>query len=247
LVLPIAQTNLTSSPPSTVDGVFEAILSDIVAGTYPPASRLPAERDLARAVGASRASVREALRRLAAWGLVEPRRGSGVAIRPMREWSIEVLPAYLRGARPPSPERWIDDLLATRRALILAILERVADRIPARGLAAARAAARDALQARPPAIFAERDLQVIRAVIEAAGAMPAAWMLHRVAAVTVEIAGWIPGGLGPPDDYLSTQGAILDALESGDRRRALAGMKSHLERQDERLLAAVKDFARTRG
>lgn len=50
-------------------------------GQYPLQSRLPAETDLARQFGASRASVREALLALQFAGYVESRRGSGTVVR----------------------------------------------------------------------------------------------------------------------------------------------------------------------
>jgi len=53
----------------------------IDSGKIAPGDRLPAERDLAQALNVSRASLREAVRRLAAMGLVEIRWGQGVFIR----------------------------------------------------------------------------------------------------------------------------------------------------------------------
>lgn len=53
----------------------------IEAGRISPGDRLPSERELARALRVSRASLREALRRLAALGLVEIRWGQGVFVR----------------------------------------------------------------------------------------------------------------------------------------------------------------------
>ena len=50
-------------------------------GEYPPGSRLPAERDLARQLGVSRASVREAVIALEVIGLVDVRVGNGVLVR----------------------------------------------------------------------------------------------------------------------------------------------------------------------
>lgn len=102
----MSQAALTApeSAPTAADAVFDRILTDIVRGEYPPQSRLPAERELARTLGASRPTLREALRRLAEWSLVESRRGSGVIVRPEIEWSMEVLPAYLRfGAATRNP------------------------------------------------------------------------------------------------------------------------------------------------
>ncbi|HSD88506.1 MAG TPA: GntR family transcriptional regulator, partial [Kofleriaceae bacterium] len=59
---------------TAIDTIFEKLLSEIVGGNYPAGLRLPAERELARQMGASRPTLREALRRLGEWNLVEPRR-----------------------------------------------------------------------------------------------------------------------------------------------------------------------------
>ena len=85
---------------TAIDAVFETLLKNIVGGTYPSGTRLPAERELSRQLGASRPTLREALRRLGEWNLVEPRRGSGVVVRSYRDWSIEVLAAYLQYGKP---------------------------------------------------------------------------------------------------------------------------------------------------
>ncbi|MGZ3426321.1 MAG: GntR family transcriptional regulator, partial [Polyangia bacterium] len=45
---------------SSVNNVFERLLAGIVTGRYPAARHLPAERELARTVGASRPTLREA-------------------------------------------------------------------------------------------------------------------------------------------------------------------------------------------
>ena len=114
--IPKPDPNVTTA----IDQVFERLLSDIVSGVHPAGSRLPAERELSRQLGASRPTLREALRRLGEWNLVEPRRGSGVVVRPYRDWSIEVLAAYLRYGKPdpgqPTIARILIDMLAIRRA-----------------------------------------------------------------------------------------------------------------------------------
>ena len=63
----------------------------IGSGEYPPGSRLPAERELAKLLGVSRASVREAMIALEVVGLVEVRVGNGVLVcePPMRQLSDE--------------------------------------------------------------------------------------------------------------------------------------------------------------
>jgi GntR family transcriptional repressor for pyruvate dehydrogenase complex len=59
------------------DRIIEDLRSQILRGTLPDGSRLPAERDLAERYGVSGATVREAVRALTAMGLVSVRHGSG--------------------------------------------------------------------------------------------------------------------------------------------------------------------------
>lgn len=61
--------------------IADQIRTLILAGEFPLAGRLPAERDLAKQLGVSRPSVREALIALEVEGLVEVRVGSGVYVR----------------------------------------------------------------------------------------------------------------------------------------------------------------------
>ncbi|HZY17482.1 MAG TPA: FadR/GntR family transcriptional regulator [Ramlibacter sp.] len=62
--------------------IAEQLRSLIAGGEFAAGSRLPAERDLARQLGVSRPSVREALIALEVEGWVEVRVGSGIYIRP---------------------------------------------------------------------------------------------------------------------------------------------------------------------
>jgi DNA-binding FadR family transcriptional regulator len=57
--------------------VAQRLAADIAAGRLEPGQRLPSERDLARALGVGRASVREALGELGNRGVLETRPGSG--------------------------------------------------------------------------------------------------------------------------------------------------------------------------
>ncbi|MEO8566514.1 MAG: GntR family transcriptional regulator, partial [Betaproteobacteria bacterium] len=62
--------------------IADQIRSLVRSGEYTAGQRLPPERDLARQLGVSRPSVREALIALEVEGLVEVRMGSGIYVRP---------------------------------------------------------------------------------------------------------------------------------------------------------------------
>src|SRR5678809_1632965 len=149
---------LTKLDPTTtaIDQVFEKLLSDIVSGVYPAGSRLPAERELSRQLGASRPTLREALRRLGEWNLVEPRRGSGIVVRAYRDWSIEVIAAYMRYGKPtpaqPSLAQIMIDMFAMRRAVVIEVIRLVSTRIPKGGTHNARLAMARAWSLRDQAV-----------------------------------------------------------------------------------------------
>jgi len=252
-------TTSTVAPPATspipentgataIETVFETLLADIVRGHYPAGARLPAERELARILGASRPTLREALRRLGEWQLVEPRRGSGVVVRPFREWSIEVLPAYLRYGRPgpgqPTIARMLVDLLTLRRSIFRDVVRVVASRIQPGTTQQARAALARAWSVRnTPSQFPREDFHVLRAVVEAAGFMPAVWMLNRMAGVYLEIALTLASHFRPPEDYLDSYTKMLDALDRGDGDVAAGAISDYMERHDAQLTSALEVFA----
>ena len=57
--------------------IYEALKSQMANGTYPPGSRLPSETTLAARFGVTRMTVRQALGKLHAEGLIATRRGIG--------------------------------------------------------------------------------------------------------------------------------------------------------------------------
>lgn len=64
--------------------VARKIRAMIDSGQFPPGSRLPAERDLAKSLGVSRVTIREAQIALQAQQLIEVRTGSGAKVLPPR-------------------------------------------------------------------------------------------------------------------------------------------------------------------
>ncbi|MSP60092.1 MAG: FadR family transcriptional regulator [Myxococcales bacterium] len=230
--------------PPPLPALFDRLLADIVGGKYPAGARLPAERDLARLLGASRPTLREALGRLGEWGLIEARRGSGVVVRDQREWSLEVLPAWLRhGAPARSPDalaRMVLDLLALRRALFVDLLRVIGDRIDPTTLLAARAAVARAWGSRRDGpTFIREDIGAIRILVEGARFLPALWLLNGLGRVYEDIARALTGAATVPPDYLASYRAVFDALARRRTERACRALGHYLDRHDRRLIAAL--------
>jgi GntR family transcriptional repressor for pyruvate dehydrogenase complex len=228
---------------TAIDAVFETLLKHIVGGAYPSESRLPAERELARQLGASRPTLREALRRLGEWNLIEPRRGSGVVIRPYRDWSIEVLAAYLRYGKPelgqPGVARMLLDVLAMRRAVALEVVRLTARRVPRGGTAAARAAMARAWALRNQTDYVREDFEVMRTIAEAAQFTPGLWLLNRLAEVWFDAAATLRFAVRLPDDYVAVHTRFFDLIEAGEADAACTVMGEYLERQDAKLVGAL--------
>lgn len=235
--------NPAAGAATAIDTVFERLLADIVRGVHPAGSRLPAERDLARQLGASRPTLREALRRLGEWSLVEPRRGSGVVVRPYRDWSVEVVPAYLRYGNPsggqPTLARMLVDIFALRRAVVVDVLRLTAGRIPPGATAPCRAAMARAWAARDQPSYAREDFEVMRTIVEAASFTPGLWLLNRVSTIWLDLAAALAGAVRPPDDYVASYTRFFDLLDRGEPERAREELTAYLERHDARLTSVL--------
>ena len=81
---------------SVPEDVFEQILTEVLSGEMQPGESLPSERRLAEVLGVSRPAVREALKRVAAAGLVEVRQGDATTVRDFRRHAgLDLLPRLL--------------------------------------------------------------------------------------------------------------------------------------------------------
>jgi GntR family transcriptional repressor for pyruvate dehydrogenase complex len=235
-------------PPTTaIDAVHEKLLQAIVSGAYQAGSRLPAERELARQLGASRPTLREALRRLGEWNLVEPRRGSGIVVRPYRDWSIEVTAPYLRYGKPaadqPTVPRIVLDLLSMRRAIVLEVIKLTAPRIAKGGTAGARAAMARAWSLRESTKYVTEDFEVMRQISEAARFTPGLWLLNRMARMWLDAADEIKFALRPPAEYVSTYTKFFDQIEAQDCDGAVQTMAAYLDRHDAELSKLLQVLA----
>jgi DNA-binding FadR family transcriptional regulator len=113
--------------------VIEQLGLDIISGRYEPGELLPKEAELEAEYEVSRTSVREAMRVLAAKGLVDIRRRYGTSVRDRHLWSFFDSDILRWHASAPDGDKLLLDLIELRQ-----ILEPAAAR-----LASARATAPD--------------------------------------------------------------------------------------------------------
>lgn len=93
IISPDAQTGAVPLPDLTSDGSIRSritrdIAIRIMSGEIPPGGRLPVEADLIEAMGVSRTVLREAVRTLAAKGIIVSRKKAGTIVRPMQDWNL---------------------------------------------------------------------------------------------------------------------------------------------------------------
>ncbi|AFM15635.1 transcriptional regulator [Mycolicibacterium chubuense NBB4] len=89
-------TLATTRRTGLVEQVIEQLRGSVASGEWPIDSRIPAEPELAAALGVGRNTVREAIRALAHGGLLEVRQGDGTYVRATSEVSGAL--RRLRGA-----------------------------------------------------------------------------------------------------------------------------------------------------
>ena len=232
-----------ADPTPSLTHVFERLLVGIVTGDYPAGERLPAERQLSQSLGSSRSTLREALRKLAALRLVEAKRGSGIVVRPVRQWSFEVMPTYLMAGAPLTQggaPSLVLELLELRRALIEQLLRMAAPRLGPGSLDDTRALAAAAWEARDDmATFIKRDFEALRGLAGAAGMYPVQWLLNTIAGVWMQLAGGVSGPANVPSDYLSTYMQTASALERNDADQACRILGAYLDVHDGRIRALL--------
>lgn len=216
--------------------VVESLGRAIVGGEYPAGSVLPVEADLAAGLDVSRTVIREAIRVLAARGLVDARPMRGTLVRPRREWRL-LDPDVLRWWVEVEGEATIlHDLLEVR-----AIVEPAAARIAAQRAGpeqrrAIEACYRDlAASVDDVERFLEADLRLHGAILAACGNAVLDELAEAVAA-TLRLGRQVQAHL--PADELARLRQSLPAHEHAVRA-IVAGRPAAAERHVRDLVATA--------
>ena len=155
----------------TVHGTaLDALGSAIVAGRWAPGSALPPEPLLGEELGVSRTVVREAVKSLAAKGLVVAGPKLGTRVLPVDQWNWFDAEVVAWQVQAGFTHGFLRDLVELRRTVEPAAVRLAAERATQEDLAAVEAAFAGmdrALQARDPAAYVLHDLAFHQGLLRA--------------------------------------------------------------------------------
>lgn len=208
----------------------------IVSGRYPEGSILPPDSELLDRFGVSRTVLREALKTLAAKGMIEARARIGTRVLPRNRWNLfdaDVLAWHFE--------------LGPEITFLRSLAEvRIGIEIEGAALAAERGTAEQAetmihwvdrmAEAETPADFARYDLEFHKAVAEASG-NPFMASISALVEMALTAAFTISSPVSDPEALAHTVGVhrrIADAIGARDPEGARAAMKEAIAQGFER-------------
>ena len=207
---------------------------DICAGRYPPGAALPLEAELCERFQFSRIVIREAIKSLAAKGMLDVRRRVGTVVQPPSQWNLF----------DPEIIAWRTETLGVDHALAQDLLElrRIVDPPTAR-LAARRATAADranlraAFAAMARAVggdgdYITADLRFHGTILEASGNQFLRNMqvaMSAILRVSFQISCRRPGGTA---HSLPMHEALCRAIEQGDEDAAEQAARRLIEQSE---------------
>ena len=212
--------------------VVEELGGRIVRGDLRPGAPFPNEADLGRELGASRSVIREAVKSLAAKGLLESRTRTGIRVLAPRHWNLLDLEVLRWRYSAMAPVQFFRELFEVRAMIEPQAAALAAERARAEDLAEI-AQAYAAMAAADPAGGAaiEADLRFHQAIL-AAGRNDLLLQMGNLIGVGLVISYQISSDTFTV--FLPHHKSVLDALQA---RRPDAGRRAM-----ERLLSETGDF-----
>ena len=224
--------------------IMDAIGSDIVTGVLVPGQQLPTEAELAETFQASRLLIREAMKSLAAKGLLSIRPRVGTHVLPREQWNLfdsAVLSWY---AEVPLDDKFISDLMELRNAIEPMAARLAAARAETSALKVLRESYEAMAGAKDKSSYIAADLAFHGAVLRACGnqfieQLSAALSEVLKTSFTASSQTW-----GPDAKSLALHRDLLDAITEKAPIQAEQASLALIERAAERIHSTLK---KTRG
>jgi DNA-binding FadR family transcriptional regulator len=242
----VASENPNPSRRRAVEDVAERVRDRILSGEVAPGARLPAERDLAEEMGTSRLTLRAAITRLEAEGLVRPLHGSGTEVLDFREHGGIDLIAYLatqsfEGGEVPLA--LLRDLLELRRIVAVQLLPLVAVRASEEEILALR---HHVIEQRrlvgDATAYVTADLQFARGLVRASHNFALELLFNTVARLIEGNAGLVLAFQANAARTLDVYDRLLELIALRDPRRVQRIAARVLESLDHTTLARIAEL-----
>jgi GntR family transcriptional repressor for pyruvate dehydrogenase complex len=221
---------------SVVDAVATRLQNEILAGRIAAGSRLPSERELSLALGVNRLTLRAALARLEAQGLVATRHGAGTVVASWRERAgLDALTTLIGSLTPwePAWRELLESMLELRRVLASEGVALAASRHTAADLETMLAiAAQQKERVGDAIVFARGDVAFQRAVVHAGRNIGLELVLNTFARLPEEFPELTAALYDRREESLGFYDACVALIQTGDEDRARATVREALEAVD---------------
>jgi DNA-binding FadR family transcriptional regulator len=219
-----SERDSTSTRKRAAEEAAHRVRSAILSGELEPGSDLPGERDLSERLGVSRLTLRSAITRLEAEGLVRAVHGSGTRVLDFREHGGVDLVGYLAAQAMEGgivPFALLNDLLELRRMVAVELVELVAERATddeIRDLRRQLEVQRELVD--DPRKLMTSDLHFARLLVRASHNLAIELLFNTVARIIDQHPGLELAFQANAEGTLAVYDRMLELIESRDGRRA---------------------------
>jgi GntR family transcriptional regulator, transcriptional repressor for pyruvate dehydrogenase complex len=226
---------------SVVDAVSDRLRNEILAGRIAAGSRLPSERELSLALGVNRLTLRAALARLEAMGLVSTRHGSGTEVVSWRDRAgLEALPMVMNSLDRDEPAflELLASLLEIRRVLVSEGVALAAERHTEEDIAAMKQiAAEQHKNLSDPLAFARGDLALQRVIVRAARNVGFELILNSFSRFPEEQPELVAELYDRREQALPFYDILVELVRAGDGEAARHALRTAFNAMDEEWLS----------
>jgi GntR family transcriptional regulator, transcriptional repressor for pyruvate dehydrogenase complex len=230
---------------NAVDLTADRLRDDILAGRLLPGVALPGERELSETLGVSRLTLRSALARLAAEGLVQAVHGSGTRVLDFRETGSVDLIGYLAAKSHEGDSVPVDmmrDLLELRGLVGSEVAALAAERATDEELQGLRLHVQRMRElVDSPDAFVHADIQFARMLVRTTRNLAIELMANTVTRVVERHPGLRPGFLANRTQVAMGYDAVLDLIGSRDPEYARSGVRRLMALVDPETLKRLQE------
>jgi GntR family transcriptional repressor for pyruvate dehydrogenase complex len=213
--------------PRLSDKVADMMVKTILSRRLKPGDRLPSERELGEQFGVSRTVVREAVRALAAKGLIEVRSGSGLRVAAVDAAAVsESMSLFLHGATLDYPK--VHEVRATLEVQMAGAAAARRTEADVASLTAACERFEEAIDDLEAA--AMTDVEFHREIARATHNELYLVLLDAIGDAQIEIRrGNLARSVSTREVTVAKHRHILEAIVAGEPQRARDAMREHLD------------------